>query len=72
MPASQLMPPRSGSPSRILARLPEAATASGLLDPVFRKNETARNQLHIMTAMLNYWQSGDFRASLDRLLRRAR
>jgi hypothetical protein len=60
------------SPSRILARLPEAATASGTLDPVFRKNETARNQLHIMTAMLNYWQTRDFGASLDRLLRRAR
>ncbi len=58
------------SPSRILARLPEAATASGTLDPVFRKNETARNQLHIMTAMLNYWQTRDFGASLDRLLKR--
>ena len=60
------------SPSRILARLPEAATASGTLDPVFRKNETARNQLHIMTAMLNLWQTRDFGASLDRLLKRAR
>jgi hypothetical protein len=59
------------SPSRILARLPEAATASGTLDPVFRNNETARNQLHIMTAMLNYWQGRDFGASLDRLLKRA-
>jgi hypothetical protein len=59
------------SPSRILARLPEAATASGTLDPIFRKNETARNQLHIMTAMLNYWQTRDFGASLDRLLQRA-
>jgi hypothetical protein len=60
------------SPSRILARLPEAAAASGTLDPVFRKNETARNQLHIMTAMLNYWQTRDFGASLDRVLGRAR
>jgi hypothetical protein len=25
-----------------------------------------------MTAMLNYWQTRDFGASLDRLLRRAR
>jgi hypothetical protein len=58
------------SPSRILARLPEAATASGTRDPVFRKNETARNQLHIMTAMLNYWQTRDFGASLERLLKR--
>jgi hypothetical protein len=58
------------SPSRILARFPEAATASGTLDPIFRKNETARNQLHIMTAMLNYWQTRDFGASLDRLLKR--
>jgi hypothetical protein len=60
------------SPSRILARLPEAAAAAGPLDPVFRKNETARNQLHIMTAMLNYWQRRDFGASLDRLLKRRR
>lgn len=58
------------SPSRILSRLPEAATAAGPLDPVFRKNETARNQLHIMTTMLNFWQTRDFGASLDRVLRR--
>jgi len=56
------------SPSRILARLPEAARAFGTLDPIFRENETARNQLHIMTAMLNYWQSRDIGASLERLL----
>jgi hypothetical protein len=60
------------SPSRILARLPEAATASGTRDPVFLKNETARNQLHIMTAMLNYWQTRDFGATLERLLARLR
>lgn len=56
------------SPSRILFRLPEAAVASGPLDPVFRKSETARNQLHIMTAALNLWQTHDFGASLDRVL----
>lgn len=60
------------SPSRILSRLPEAATASGPLDPIFRKSETARSQLHIMTTMLNLWQTRDLGASLDRVLQRAR
>ncbi len=60
------------SPSRIVFRLPEAVDASGPLDPVFRKSDTARNQLHIATVFLNLWQTHDFGASLDRLLQRLR
>lgn len=56
------------APARILFRLPEAATASGPRDPVFRKNESARNQLHISSAFLHLWRTHDFGASLGRLL----
>lgn len=56
------------SPSRILFRLPEAATAAGPRDPVFDKSETARNQLHISTVFLNFWQACDLGASLERML----
>ena len=59
------------APARILFRLPEAAGASGPHDPVFRRSETARNQLHIFTVFLHLWQTQDFGASLDRLLQRA-
>jgi hypothetical protein len=58
------------APAKILSRLPEASEASGPMDPIFRKNETARNQLHISTVFLNLWQTQDFGASLKRLLRR--
>lgn len=58
------------APARILFRLPEAAGASGPRDPVFRRSETARNQLHIFTVFLHLWQTQDFGASLDRLLQR--
>jgi hypothetical protein len=58
------------SPARILMRLPETATATGPRDPVFRKSESARNLLHILTVFLNLWQTHDFGSSLDRLLER--
>ncbi|HTV96140.1 MAG TPA: hypothetical protein VME42_09045 [Steroidobacteraceae bacterium] len=56
------------SPARILFRLPEAAGASGPLDPVFRKSETARNNLHILAVLMSFWQTHDFGATLERLL----
>jgi hypothetical protein len=56
------------APEKILMRLPQAAEASGPLDPVFRKNETARNYLHISSVILNLWQRRDFGASLNRML----
>ncbi len=56
------------APAKVLSRLPEAATASGLRDPVFRGNEAARAQLHISTTFLHLWQTHDFPAGLNRLL----
>jgi len=58
------------SPARIRYRLPGYASASGPLDPLFQQNETARNQLHILTVVLNFWQTRDFGASLDGFLLR--
>jgi hypothetical protein len=58
------------SPARILSALPEAATAAGPLDPVFRQNERARNNLHILSVFLMLWLTQDLGAVLDRLLRR--
>jgi len=58
------------SPARIRYRLPNFANASGPLDPLFQRNETARNQLHILSVVLNLWQTRDFGASLDRFLSR--
>jgi hypothetical protein len=52
-----------------LARLPEAARARGPLDPIFSKDDVARGFLHVFTGFLHLWQSHDFGASLDRLLR---
>jgi hypothetical protein len=58
------------APSRILRLLPEAATASSPRDPVFKKHESARNQLHISSTFLHLWQTHEFGASLDRFLQR--
>lgn len=44
------------SPARIVERFPAVLHASGPWDPIFRTNDTARNQLHIATAFLNLWQ----------------
>jgi hypothetical protein len=55
------------APRLVLARLPEAARASGPRDPVFRTNQIALGFFHVFTAFLNLWQMHDFGASLDRL-----
>jgi hypothetical protein len=55
------------SPSRILFRLPEAAAATGPLDPIFRASDPARNNLHILSVVLSLWQARDFEALLDRV-----
>jgi hypothetical protein len=55
------------APALLLARLPEAAAASGMRDPVFRKNQVALGFFHTFVAFLNLWQQRDFGASLDRL-----
>jgi hypothetical protein len=58
------------SPSRILFRLPEAVTASGPRDPLFRTNDPARNELHISTVFLNLWRNHGLGTSVHRLLKR--
>jgi hypothetical protein len=57
-------------PEVVLFRLPEAANASGPLDPIFLRSDPARNCLHIYTVFLNLWQKRDFGAKLDTLLQR--
>jgi hypothetical protein len=56
------------APALVLSRLPEAAHASGPIDPVMHKNEMARSFLHVFTAFLNLWQKNDFGAALDKVL----
>lgn len=56
------------SPARILQRFPDVAAATGPQDPVFRGQDTARNQLHILTVFLELWFRNDFDAALDRIL----
>ena len=46
-----------------------SAVSAGVKD-VRAAIETARSQLHIMTTMLNFWQTRDFGAGLERVLRR--
>jgi hypothetical protein len=58
-------------PSLVLSRLPEAAAASGPLDPVLHKNEVARGFLHVFTAFLHLWHTHDFAASLEQVLQSA-
>jgi hypothetical protein len=70
--ATMAMTRMMDAPEKILLRLPEAVDAVGPLDPVFKKNETARNYLHISTIVLNLWQRHDFGAGLDRMLQGAK
>ncbi len=58
------------APYLVLYRLPEAANATGPLDPVFKKNESARSFMHIFTIFLNRWRTHDFGASLQQVLAR--
>jgi hypothetical protein len=57
------------APALVLSRLPEAVQARDQLDPVFLKDDVTRGFLHVFTAFLHLWQSHDFGASLDRLIR---
>jgi hypothetical protein len=57
-------------PEVVLFRLPEAATATGPLDPIFMRSDPARNCLHIYTVFLHLWRMRDFDAHLNTLLHR--
>lgn len=58
------------APDRILLRLPEAVTATGPRDPIFRGSPQAHNFLHLFTNFLNLWARQDFGRSLDLMLSR--
>jgi hypothetical protein len=58
------------SPARIQARMPEAVDACGPRDPVFRSNDTGRNNLHCLSIFLSLWQREDFGSVLDEFLQR--
>lgn len=60
------------SPSRILLRMPEAVHATGPRDPIFRTNETARNNLHCLSIFLSLWESQKFGSVLDEFLKGSR
>ena len=58
------------APALIQAQIPNLSEIKDRLDPRFKANETARVQLHMMTTVLNLWQTHDFGGVLDRFLRR--
>ncbi|WP_436016142.1 hypothetical protein [Phenylobacterium sp. LjRoot219] len=58
-------------PTLALSRLPEAAEASGPLDPILFRDEVVRGFLHVFTAFLDLWRRHDFGAALDVVLARA-
>ena len=60
------------SPSRILSRMPEAIHATGPRDPMFRNNETGRNNLHCLSIFLNLWERQQFGSVLDEFLTRSK
>jgi hypothetical protein len=60
------------APALILAQIPELATIENRFDPRFKSNETARVQLHMMTTVLNLWQTQDFGKILQQFLGRTR
>jgi hypothetical protein len=61
----------SDAPALILSRMPEAADASGPLDPMLNKDSVVRGFLQGFRSFLNLWERHDFGASLDRMLERS-
>jgi hypothetical protein len=58
-------------PTLALTRLPEAAEASGPLDPILFRDEVVRGFLHVFTAFLDLWRRHDFGGALDQVLARS-
>jgi len=56
------------APALVQSRLPELAEASGLTDPILRRNQVGNGFLHTFAAFLNVWAREDFGASLKRML----
>jgi hypothetical protein len=59
------------APALIRAQLPDLAGIESRFDPRFRANETARVQLHMLTTVLNLWQTHRFGRILDDVLAEA-
>lgn len=60
----------SDAPALILSRMPEAAQASGPLDPILDRDSVVRGFLQGFRSFLNLWERHDFGASLDQMLAR--
>lgn len=56
------------APALVRSRLPEAAEASGPLDPIVRQDTVVQGFLHVFTNALNLWERRDFGASLSKVL----
>lgn len=58
------------APALIQKQIADLSSIKNRFDPRFRSNETARVQLHMMTNVLNLWQTQAFGSVLDRCLLR--
>jgi hypothetical protein len=57
------------TPALVLSSLPDAADMASPLDPRMFGKGVARSFLHVFTSFLNLWETRDFGAGLDRLLK---
>jgi len=55
------------APALVEARLPEVAEATGLTDPILRRNQVGNGFLHTFSAFLNVWARDDFGAALKEM-----
>ena len=60
------------APPLIRREVPDLAEARDRTDQRFQANETARDQLHMMTNFLHLWETRDFGSVLDEFLRATR
>jgi hypothetical protein len=58
------------APPIIRAQIPDLAAVRSRFDTRFKANENARVPLHMITMLLNQWQTRDFDLVLDEFLRR--
>jgi hypothetical protein len=58
------------APPIIRAQIPDLAAVRSRFDTRFKTNENARVPLHMITMLLNQWQTRDFGLVLDEFLRR--
>jgi hypothetical protein len=56
------------APALIHRQLPEVSQLDSRFDPRLKANETARVQLHMLTTVLNLWETQDFGHLLERFL----